>query len=62
VLKMKEHINDELFAGQVVRELLDLMGVDPKKYRLANARRRKWSFDHGATVMSVRRSSLVGNS
>ncbi|KIX01594.1 uncharacterized protein Z518_09320 [Rhinocladiella mackenziei CBS 650.93] len=53
------HINDELFAGHVASAILEVMGVTPRKYRLANARRRKWSFDHGATVMMARRSSRV---
>ncbi|KIV85900.1 hypothetical protein PV11_01552 [Exophiala sideris] len=53
------HINDELFAGHVASAILEVMGVTPRKYRLANARRRKWSFDHGATVTWARRASQI---
>lgn len=52
-------INDEVFAGHVASAILEVMGVTPRKYRLANARRRKWSFDHGASVMLARRSSQI---
>ena len=55
-----ENINDEAFAAQVCSVMLDLMGMDDEKsYRLANARRRKWSFDHGASINFVRRKSEV---
>jgi len=37
----------------------EVMGADPRKYRLANARRRRWSFDHGRTLEKVRRASYV---
>ncbi|EXJ78264.1 hypothetical protein A1O3_09425 [Capronia epimyces CBS 606.96] len=53
------NINDEQFAGHVASAILEVMGVSPRKYRLANARRRKWSFDHGTTVMAARRNSLI---
>lgn len=59
VEKFPDHINDEKFAAQVCRALLDVLDVDPRAYRLANARRRKWSFDHGASVNLVRRMSEV---
>lgn len=54
-----EHINDDQFAIQVCEQLLEVMRVDPRKYRLANARRRQWSFDHGRTIHAVRRASHV---
>ena len=57
--KQKEHINSEAFAAQVCRAILELMKVDPKTYRLANARRRQWSFDHGASIRRLRRESQV---
>lgn len=53
------HINDEIFAGHVASAILEVMGITPRKYRLANARRRKWSFDHGSTVMMARRLSQI---
>jgi uncharacterized protein (UPF0261 family) len=53
------HVNDEVFAGHVASAILELMGVTQRNYRLANARRRKWSFDHGASVTSVRKNSLI---
>lgn len=53
------HINDEQFAGHVASAILEVMGVTPRNYRLANARRRKWSFDHGASVMLARRASQL---
>ena len=59
VEKHPEHINDEAFALQVCAVLLDLMGVDERSYRLANARRRKWSFDHGMSITMARRKSEV---
>lgn len=59
VLQSEEHINDEAFAVQVCEQLLEIMGVAPRQYRLANARRRKWSFDHGATIHAVRRASQI---
>jgi uncharacterized protein (UPF0261 family) len=54
-----EHINDEAFAAQICKTALDLMGMDERSYRLANFRRRKWSFDHGASVQAVRRASTI---
>ena len=57
--KHKENINSEVFAAQVCRAVLDLMKVDPKTYRLANERRRMWSFDHGASIRKLRRDSYV---
>lgn len=51
VEKYPEDINDEKFAAQCARVLLELTGIDARNYRLANARRRKWSFDHGITIM-----------
>ena len=59
VEKHPDHINDEKFAAQVCAVLLDLMGVDEKTYRLANARRRTWSFDHGKSITAYRRKSEV---
>ena len=46
--KHELHINDEDFAANVVSAILDVMGVTRRNYRLANERRRRWSFDHGA--------------
>lgn len=57
--KVPDHINDEKFAAQVCNALIEMLEVDPRTYRLANARRRKWSFDHGATINIVRRSSTL---
>jgi uncharacterized protein (UPF0261 family) len=51
VEKYAENINDEVFAAQIVRTLLELVGDDPRKYRLANHRRRRWSFDHGTAAL-----------
>lgn len=59
VISHPENINDEQFAVQVCEQLLEVMQVDPRKYRLANARRRQWSFDHGRTIQAVRRASYV---
>lgn len=59
VFSYPEHINDDQFAVQLCEQLLEVMGVDPRKYRLANARRRQWSFDHGRTIQAVRRASYV---
>ena len=59
VEKHQLHINDEVFAGHVASAILEVMGITPRNYRLANARRRKWSFDHGHTVMQARRSSQI---
>ncbi|KIW65228.1 hypothetical protein PV04_07504 [Phialophora macrospora] len=53
------HINDEAFAGHVASAILEVMGVTQRNYRLANARRRKWSFDHGASVMLARKNSQI---
>lgn len=60
VEKYAENINDKIFAAQVVRVMLELMGDDPRKYRLANQRRRRWSFDHGSTVTGVARRPSKG--
>lgn len=51
VEKYPENINDEKFAAQCCRVLLEMVGTDTRNFRLANARRRKWSFDHGMNVM-----------
>ena len=59
VLQSELHINDEAFATQVCEYLLEVMGIAPRQYRLANARRRKWSFDHGRTIHAVRRASQI---
>lgn len=59
--KHQHHINDEEFATQVASALLEVMGVTPRHYRLSNARRRKWSFDHGASVMLARRASQLSD-
>lgn len=57
--KHQLHINDEVFAAHVAAAILEVMGVTPRNYRLSNARRRKWSFDHGMSVMLARRSSQI---
>ncbi|EXJ88404.1 hypothetical protein A1O1_05334 [Capronia coronata CBS 617.96] len=57
--KHQLNINDEQFAGHVASAILQVMGISPRKYRLANARRRKWSFDHGPSVMAARRNSQI---
>lgn len=62
VEKYAENINDEVFAAQVVRTILELTGTDPRKYRLANHRRRRWSFDHGSTITGVPRRPSKGES
>ena len=59
IFQSEEHINDEAFATQVCEQLLDTMGIAPRQYRLANARRRRWSFDHGKTIQAVRRASQI---
>lgn len=59
VFQHPENINDEAFAVSICEHLLEVMGIDPRSYRLANARRRKWSFDHGRTVMLARRASQI---
>lgn len=60
VEKYAENINDEVFAAQIVRTILELTGSDPRKYRLANHRRRRWSFDHGSSITGApRRPSKV---
>ncbi|RMD39415.1 hypothetical protein DV735_g5713, partial [Chaetothyriales sp. CBS 134920] len=59
VLRFKEHINTEAFASHVCHAILELMNIDPKAYRLANARRRQWSFDHGSSIQKLRRQSYV---
>jgi uncharacterized protein (UPF0261 family) len=63
VRRVKAHVNDEEFARAVVRALGEMLeGDDPRTYRLANARRRKWSFDHGKSITGfVRRPSQVGD-
>lgn len=53
------HVNDEVFAGHVASAILELMGVTQRNYRLSNARRRKWSFDHGMTVMAARKNAQI---
>jgi uncharacterized protein (UPF0261 family) len=60
VEKYAENINDKVFAAQIVRVLLELMGDDPKKYRLPNQRLRRWSFDHGSTVTGMPRRPSKG--
>jgi len=57
--KHQMHINDEMFAGHVAAAILEVMGVTPRQYRLGNQRRRKWSFDHGNSVMMARRNSQI---
>lgn len=59
VLQSEEHINTEAFAVQVCEQLLKVMGYSPRQHRLSNARRRKWSFDHGRTLHAVRRASQI---
>jgi len=59
VEKHQLHINDELFAGHVASAILEVMRVTPRQYRLSNLKRRKWSFDHGASVMLARRNSQI---
>ncbi|KAK5094961.1 hypothetical protein LTS08_008357 [Lithohypha guttulata] len=59
VFQYLEKVNDEAFAAQLCDHLLEVMGVRPREARLANARRRKWSFDHGATLHAVRRASQI---
>lgn len=56
---LPQHINDEAFAAEVCKVILDLMGVDERSYRLANARRRRWSFDHAMGVTTSRRKSEI---
>jgi uncharacterized protein (UPF0261 family) len=59
VQRLPDHVNDEKFAAQVCATLLEVLDVDPRSYRLANARRRKWSFDHGKSINLVRRASEI---
>ncbi len=59
VEKHPDHINDEAFAAQICAVMLDLIGADERTYRLANARRRTWSFDHGKSIAAYRRKSEV---
>lgn len=59
VFEQPENINSEKFAAKVCELLLDVMAVDPRTYRLANARRRQWSFDHGKSIAALRRASQV---
>jgi uncharacterized protein (UPF0261 family) len=54
------HINDEEFAGHVASAILEVMGVTERHFRLANARRRKWSFDHGATLRRPSQTEVPG--
>lgn len=61
VEKFPENINDEIFAAQVVSTILQLMGTDPRKYRLANQRIRRWSFDHGSTITGFPRRPSKGS-
>lgn len=44
------NVNDEQFAQECARTIVELMRIDPRRWRLANQRRRRWSFDHGASV------------
>jgi uncharacterized protein (UPF0261 family) len=62
VTRVDVHVNDEEFAKAVVKVLVEMLeGDDPRTYRLANARRRKWSFDHGKSITGfVRRPSQGG--
>ncbi|KAL2432218.1 UPF0261 protein [Exophiala dermatitidis] len=57
--KYQLNINHEQFASHVAAAILEVMGISPRNYRLKNLRRRKWSFDHGESVMSVRRNSQI---
>ncbi|EHY59680.1 hypothetical protein HRR83_001044 [Exophiala dermatitidis] len=57
--KYQLNINHEQFASHVAAAILEVMGIAPRSYRLKNLRRRKWSFDHGESVMSVRRNSQI---
>ena len=50
---IKANVNDEEFAKECARVLLDLLKIDPRKWRLANHRRRRWSFDHGYKVTTT---------
>lgn len=59
VFQCPENINDQAFADQVCKNFLEVVGIDPRQQRLANARRRKWSFDHGRTLHAVRRASQI---
>lgn len=59
VFAYPENINDDAFAVSASEHLLEVMGIDPRQYRLANTRRRRWSFDHGKTLHAVRRASMV---
>ena len=53
------HINDEEFARHVASAILEVMGITQRSYRLANERRRRWSFDHGASFALARRNSQI---
>lgn len=59
VFEYPDNINDESFAVSICEHLLEVMGIDPRKYRLANARRRQWSFDHGPSIDKLRRRNSV---
>ncbi len=59
VEKLDLHVNDEEFAAHLASTILKVMGVSERNYRLANARRRKWSFDHGASIHLARRNSQI---
>lgn len=45
-----EDINDEKFAEAICKHLLEMLSEEQKPPRLANTRRRQWSFDHGRVV------------
>jgi uncharacterized protein (UPF0261 family) len=59
VEKHPDHINDRAFAARICAMLLEMMGGDDRNYRLANARRRRWSFDHGMDIRMHRRQSEI---
>ena len=44
---LKCNVNDAQFAEEAARLLVEMLKIDPRKWRLANQRRRRWSFDHG---------------
>ena len=44
---LKCNVNDGEFAEEAASVLVEMLKVDPRKWRLANQRRRRWSFDHG---------------
>lgn len=59
IFQCPENVNDETFAAELCKHLLEVVGIDPRQHRLANDRRRKWSFDHGRTLHAVRRASQI---